>query len=271
MYAGCMFQVIVTDLDGTLLDSSRKVGSVTASTLREVEAMGLHFVLATARHYIDACHFRDAMQIHPHMITLNGARAHLSDGTRLFAQDLDPAIAMALMSGPLTRHVLVGAFVDEGWLLNRPCPELEAHALTSGLFPAVRDLAFHDGTGVALLGYIGTTEDIGRLRAEILERFAGKVRLSSSTDTTLEVTAQTASKGGALSAILRRLGVPASACVAFGDGDNDIDMLSLAGRPFAMSGSSPALLAALPGVPSAGSNDQSGVAHTLRELFGLPR
>jgi Cof subfamily protein (haloacid dehalogenase superfamily) len=264
-----MLQIIAADLDGTLLDSRGEIDASTASTLREVEAMGLHLVLATGRHYIEARNFRRALNVRASLISSNGARAHTPDGTRIFAQDLDAAIARALVGAGLTGGLLVGAFDDDGWHLSRPCPELDAYSKASGLIPRVRDLASLDGTGLCMVAYLGTTEEIARLRAEIQSRFGEQVCITSTTKRTLEVMAPAATKGRALTRLLHDLDVPASACAAFGDGANDIDMLSMAGRPFVMNGSSPALLAALPHAPRSGSNDEAGVARTLRELLGL--
>jgi Cof subfamily protein (haloacid dehalogenase superfamily) len=264
-----MFQVVVSDLDGTLLGSDSKVDPFTASTLSQVAALGIKLVLATGRHYLDASHFRDALGIRAHLISANGARAHDPDGLRIVMRDLDPAVARALMSPEITGRRHLSAFVDEGWLVNRPCPELDAYFQGSGFVSHVRDLASHDGEGLSKVGYMGEKADLARLEAEILERFGGRVGITSSSDRFLEVMAPIVSKADALTEVLLRLGVPASACIAFGDGQNDIEMLSVVGRPFVMSGSSPKLLAALPQAPSAGSNDEAGVACTLREIFGL--
>src|SRR4051812_41543127 len=101
-----MVQVIATDLDGTLLASDGKVDPFTAGTLREVDALGVHLVLATSRHQINVSHMRTALGIRAHLITLNGARAHDPDGARIFAQDIEPAVARALMkSGVAGRNL----------------------------------------------------------------------------------------------------------------------------------------------------------------------
>ena len=265
-----MFQVVVSDLDGTLLGPDSRVDAFTAGALRRVEALGIAFVLATARHHIDAFHIRNTIGIRSHLITINGARAHDPDGERIFAEDLDPAIGRALLSPALAGDRHVSALVDEGWLVNRPCPELDALYVTSGFRARVRDLAAHDGTGLAQVTYMGEKEDLSRLKADLSERFGERVRFASSGSIFLEVLAPAVSKARALAEVLRRLGAPASACVAFGDGQNDIELLAAVGRPFVMKGSSPRLLAALPDAPVAGGNGDAGVARTLLRLLGLP-
>jgi hydroxymethylpyrimidine pyrophosphatase-like HAD family hydrolase len=50
---------------------------------------------------------------------------------------------------------------------------------------------------------------------------------------------------------------------------NDIDLLETAGRPFMMKNANPDLVKRLPNIPRTGNNFEAGVAHQLRELFGL--
>lgn len=264
-----MYRVIASDLDGTLLDPSSAVDPVTASTLRQVEARGLHLVLATGRHYLDASCIGRALEIRAHLITANGARVHGPDGEPMFAQDIDPEIARTLLGGEIVGGTLAGLFTEEEWLVSRPCPELDAYFRVSGFAARARDLAAHDGAGVFKVAYMGAASEIARIEAQIVERFGERVCLTSATRNTVEVMAGGVSKGSALTVILDRLGVPSSACVAFGDDRNDIEMLTVAGRPYVMSGSSRRLLDALPGASLAGSNADAAVARTLRDLLGL--
>lgn len=265
-----MFRVVATDLDGTLLRSDIQIDPLTVSTLREIEAMGVELVLATARHPLDAAHFRDILQVRAHLVSLNGARVHDPQGAPLLVENLDPAVARALMSREVAGERLLLVSSEAGWLLSRPHPRLEAYCRSAGFGAEVRDLGSHDGEGVATVMYWGEPDEIVRAEAEIAGRFAGELRTVLTTDRCFDIMAPSVSKGRALTEILRRLGVPSRDCVAFGDGQNDIDMLSAAGQPFLMSGSSPGLVAAFPGAKVAGSNDEAGVARALRGLFGLP-
>lgn len=262
-----MFRIVATDLDGTLLPSDSTVDPFTAQTLREISALGVGIVIATARHYLDACYYRDALGVRAYLVTLNGARAHDPSGEPMIAEDLSPALARELMSPELVRHRHLSILVDEGWMVNRPCPELDRYFRASGFRSHLRDLTVHDGSGLAKVTYMGQPEDLAQLEEEIRARFGDQIAITSSTPIFLEIMAKTASKGRALTRILERLAIPASECVAFGDAHNDLDMLQIAGRPFVMAQSSPALRAALPAASVAGSNDEAGVARALKQLF----
>lgn len=92
-----MYKVIATDLDGTLLNANHQVDPFTIATVRKLESDGLHFVIATGRHYCDVAGIRDVLGINPYLITSNGARIHAPDNTVIHADDLPPAIVQRLV------------------------------------------------------------------------------------------------------------------------------------------------------------------------------
>jgi hydroxymethylpyrimidine pyrophosphatase-like HAD family hydrolase len=77
------------------------------------------------------------------------------------------------------------------------------------------------------------------------------------------------SKGHALQVVLDRLSLKREQCIAFGDGQNDLELLQTAGHPRLMSNANPRLIAALPNVVQIGSNEESGVAKHLRSAFNM--
>ena len=76
-----MYQVIATDLDGTLLNADHQVDPFTVATVRKLEAQGLKFIIATGRHYRDVAGIRDVLGIRPYLVTSNGARIHAPEST----------------------------------------------------------------------------------------------------------------------------------------------------------------------------------------------
>lgn len=77
-------------------------------------------------------------------------------------------------------------------------------------------------------------------------------------------------RGGGKGASLRRLcellSVPAQCVAAFGNGDNDADMLSFAGLGVAMENATEACIAASDAVCA--SNDEHGVAQMIYKILG---
>jgi hydroxymethylpyrimidine pyrophosphatase-like HAD family hydrolase len=67
--------------------------------------------------------------------------------------------------------------------------------------------------------------------------------------------------------ILNTLGIAAENVLAFGDGENDAEMLRAAGYGIAMSNGMPAALGAANFITA--SNDEGGVGLFLNQVFGM--
>jgi hydroxymethylpyrimidine pyrophosphatase-like HAD family hydrolase len=147
--------------------------------------------------------------------------------------------------------------IEPGWSVNFTLPEGThvgdaTELLTS---PAVKILARLEGHPVeAALDH--TARELAGL-AEVT--WSGGQHL-------LEMSAPGVTKGVAVAALAQRLGVPASAAVAFGDMPNDLAMLRWAGRGLAVANAHELVRAAADAV--VGSNDEDGVAVELESIFG---
>lgn len=73
------------------------------------------------------------------------------------------------------------------------------------------------------------------------------------------------SKGHALEAVAKKLDLTLENCVAFGDGMNDVEMLSMASKGLVMGTSHEKVMKALPNNEVIGSNAEDAVAHYLQE------
>jgi Cof subfamily protein (haloacid dehalogenase superfamily) len=267
-----MYKVIATDLDGTLLNSDHQIDSFTVTTVRKIAAAGMHFVIATGRHYLDVAGIRDILGIDAHLITANGARVHAPDDTRIYAQDLPAETARRLVQPEIVGahgRVIVNVFTDQAWLIDRDASHLLAFHQSSGFRYEVSDILAHDGSGILKLIYIGEEGDLAQVASNLEREFGDTLYVTYSMPDCLEVMSTNVSKGRALQFVLKRLDIDASKCIAFGDNMNDIDLLETAGHPFMMNNANPGLIARLPQVPRIGNNFEAGVAHQLRKLFTL--
>jgi Cof subfamily protein (haloacid dehalogenase superfamily) len=273
-----MYNVIATDLDGTLLNSDHQLDPFTVATLKTLDAQGLRFVIATGRHYCDVAGIRDRLGIRPYLITSNGARVHAPDDTLIHAANLPESTVQRLVAPDVTdaggataahRPVTVSLFTDDAWLISREAPEMLAFHQESGFAWHVTDLRAHDGVGIGKALYVGDPADLAQIEQRLAHEFGDALYITYSLPDCLEVMTQGVSKGRALRVVLERLGIAAAGCIAFGDNLNDIDLLETAGHPFMMNNANPDLIARLPTVPRIGNNFEAGVAHHLRKLFAL--
>ena len=73
------------------------------------------------------------------------------------------------------------------------------------------------------------------------------------------------SKGHALEAIAKKNACELVDCIAFGDGMNDVEMLSMAGKGLVMGTSHEKVKQALPNAEILGSNSEEAVARYLEK------
>ncbi|MGC0151538.1 Cof-type HAD-IIB family hydrolase [Chromobacterium vaccinii] len=263
------YRFIASDLDGTLLDQHHAVNALTAATLQTLQSRGVQFALATGRHHLDVSGIREALGVRAHLITSNGARIHDPDGALIHRQDIPSPLARALAQPEYAAGTIANFYLDDEWLISEPCQDLLDMHKDSGMAYRVCDLAGHDGVGVGKVLYIGEHQHLLTLERRLLERFGDSLYITFSLEHCLEVMAAGVSKGHALALVLDSLGIPADACLAFGDGQNDLELLRAAGHPRLMGNAHPRLSGEMPDAHRIGSNAESGVARHLRELFQL--
>ncbi|WP_434630178.1 Cof-type HAD-IIB family hydrolase [Chromobacterium sp. CV08] len=263
------YRFIASDLDGTLLDQHHAVNALTAATLQTLQSRGIQFALATGRHHMDVRGIREALGVRAHLITSNGARVHDPDDALIHRQDIDAELVRAIAQPEFAAGTIVNFYLDDEWLIDQPSQELLDMHKDSGTVYRVCDLAGHDGEGVGKVLYIAPHEHLLQLESRLREGFGDRLYITFSLEHCLEVMAAGVSKGHALELVLRRLGIPADACLAFGDGQNDVELLLAAGHPRVMANAHPRLSDMLPQARRIGSHAESGVALHLRELFQL--
>lgn len=99
------------------------------------------------------------------------------------------------------------------------------------------------------------------------QRLSGQVKdiyLTSSVEYRIEISHKDAGKAAGLNYILEMLGIRKEETIAFGDGDNDADMLRFAGVGVAMKNATPSCIASADLV--GGSNDEDGVAEIIEKI-----
>lgn len=108
-----------------------------------------------------------------------------------------------------------------------------------------------------------------RLRPLLEARLTGRAALTSALPGMVEILPPGASKGAGVAWLLQRLGVDPGACMAMGDGENDVEMLRLVGLGVAMGNAVEAASAAADAHTA--PNDEDGVARAIEKYVLAPR
>lgn len=264
-----MYHVVASDLDGTLLSPDHLLTPYAKETLKLLTAEGVHFVFATGRHHIDVGQIRDNLEIKAYMITSNGARVHDTDGNLVFSHDLDQDIAHDLFGVVHTHQdIVTNVYRGDQWFMNRHRPEEMKYFKEAVFNYTLFEPGLLEADGVSKVFFTcDSHEKLLPLEQALIARWGDRVNVSFSTLTCLEVMAGGVSKGHALEAVSKAMGYSLKDCIAFGDGMNDQEMLSMAGKGCIMENAHQRLKDLLPELEVIGSNAGDAVPHYLRKMF----
>lgn len=259
--------LIAIDVDGTLLDKEAHLSLLTSSVLKKRVAQGDVIVLASGRPWRSLRPYYLALGLTGPVICYNGAlvfdpaRPDFKPLKKLFKKEDIQAISSQMSSKIISlmcenETTIYANKVDEYLSHYFPYANMKTEL---GSFPDV----LKEDTYTAIFSCL--PEDDEALRKAIESRAPIKFRHWRGVPYS-EAYYSGVDKGSALLYVMAELGFKQEDVIAFGDSDNDYEMLALAGHPFAMAESkSPLLLANFPHTKK--GNDHDGVALALMELL----
>ncbi|WP_318459553.1 Cof-type HAD-IIB family hydrolase [Photobacterium leiognathi] len=260
-----MFKIVASDLDGTLLTPAHKIAPYTQDVLQRLHQQDKHFVFATGRHHIDVAEMREKLGIPAYMITSNGACVHDADGNLVFQQTLSPEVIRSVVE--MAKHdpdLHIHMYQGDRWMLNHENEALrDFHDSFSYHLYDVETPPTENVLKVFLTRDDQDHDKLVKWEQAFNESFGDKANIAFSTPWCLEIMDAGVSKGDALQAVAKALHLTLADCIAFGDGMNDAEMLSMAGKGLVMGTSHDKVKQALPNNEVIGSNADEAVAHYL--------
>jgi Cof subfamily protein (haloacid dehalogenase superfamily) len=204
--------------------------------LATARAAGIHVVIATGRMFRAVRPYLDEAGLDEPVVCYQGA-AVVEPATGRFLRHVPIPIELA--------REAVAAIAEEGYHVN--CyvgdelyvaelrPEARAYAGWQGIpIHAVGDLvAWLDRPPTKLVA-VGEPEDLDGLEERLKARFDGRLYISKSLPQFLELASPHVTKAAGLAFVAERLGFFADRTVAFGDGENDVELLEWAGYAVAV-------------------------------------
>lgn len=271
--------IIALDLDGTLLDSNKKLSEKNYAALQKAAEAGIEIVPTTGRFYGALPESIKNLPFLHYAITINGAQAvDVRSGEVIYSAELPWQQTVELMELFDTLPVIYDCYQEneaympaaQKALINEIAPDKHYIKMLHELRQPVEDLKSYlseKKKGVQKVQFF--TKDIA-LRDKLLNELPQKyddLSVTCSLVNNLEINQIHANKGEALAALARHLNLPETATMSFGDGLNDISMLKSAGIGVAMANAQEACKDAADYVTL--SNDEDGVAAAIEKFcFG---
>ncbi len=266
-------------MDGTLLDPDGRITPGAAEAMRALDALGVRMVLASGRMAARVTPYIRDLGLPLDVIAYNGAELSRWAGG-------EPAgweVLRTAMLPDSARDLVYARCRDGGHFLNvyaggrlhgyHPHRDFRLADFYFGHTRAeyaskVGDLADLPRSGILKLLVVEAPENRDRLYAEWEPSLKEHCHVLKSNPEDLEFVDRDTSKGKAMSVWLEKNGLRPEDLLAFGDAENDLDLLRLAGLGIAMRNATPGLRSAYHRF-SPWTHAEDGVARELRRIFSL--
>ena len=272
-------ELVVFDLDGTLLNRDSEISDYTSETLRLLTERDIAYTVATgrtlhgARAVLDGHRFLLPQAYKNGVMIWHPESEHFSSTAMLTPSELDSVVNACLTHG-LTPFVYSLDDDNGSTVYHSPTlTDIERKLIRSiGIEEAVKVRALDEMPGDSTITHVNAIGDGDAVKSVLssvrdephLVAYSG-IALEGERWRWLDVHHSDASKGGAIETLKRLLGVERVIC--FGDSDNDLSMFKSADESYAPANANDDIKAAATTV--IGHHDDEGIARFLRERFSL--
>lgn len=270
------FKSIFVDLDGTLLNSQKTISQKNIDCLNYFIKNGVHVVVATGRTVKSASNIINGINLKAPIITLNGADIRSKiDGYSLRVTYLESQLQKEIFH---FCKIVVNEFQIENILCDTGASfyVFNPHNLNLTEFmnhydeqPQLLDL--NNPPTEQAVGFLFLLSDDSKKEEFILMKkklLPKEAKLCTFNGWPwIEIGSPKSNKGLAMEFVCEHLGITCNDVIAFGDGENDVEMLQMAGLGVAMENADKHALSA--SKARARSHDEDGVACFLENLIQL--
>lgn len=263
-------KLVVCDVDGTLFNHRHKLSEFTAEVVRKLVAKGYHFAIASGRNIHDVQTIMGEIGVTGYCIGSNGAVVTAPDGKMVQSLVLDKDVLDELISIPKVEGVHVNMYQGKKWFVDEEEKVFMPFYQEGYLLPQIANLEEYAREKTDKF-FFTTLESkkLDPILDYIRKRIKDRAFFTFSMSRCLEVMNKNANKGNALRVVAGHLGLDSSQIMAFGNGENDKEMLEMAGIAYLMGNTRKNVISMIPRAKIIKNNAQDGVALKLIEDFGL--
>jgi phosphoglycolate phosphatase (TIGR01487 family) len=236
-------KLIAIDMDGTLLNDQHQISDENRRAIKEAEEQGIHVVISTGRTRMTCDELVNSLELHAHLITVNGSEVWDENRTLVERQLLDIE-HIEHMWGLKQKH-------------NTMCWAATVNQVMREDFP--EDLSTHEWMK---FGFDIRDDEVRKAIYEELNSNSA-LEVTNSSPTNLEINAAGVNKAKALEKVCQRIGITMDNVLAMGDSLNDLAMIKEAGVGVAMGNAQEIVKESADWVTT--SNVENGVALAIRK------
>ncbi len=258
--------VFVYDIDGTLLNDDELLTDENKKAVIESEKHGL-VIFASGRMLRSILKFlNEHFEKEYPVIAYNGAVVYVPSEGIVYEEGIDDVTTEKIIQDLKKEGIHRQIYVNDELVVEEDNEEVRGYAKHSGVdYRVVDDLVkFVKGKKSTKILAISEPLILDRIKESLSPKYPD-LRIFKSFPIYLDFVPKNVSKSKALELLAKKLGFKLSEVIAFGDNDNDADLLSAVGLGVAMAnGTSRAKEAAKVVAPS---NNDSGVAKVVFDIL----
>jgi len=259
-------KLVVTDMDGTLLNSKHEVSPLFFEQFEGLKKNNIQFIAASGRQYHSIVDKLGSIEADITIVAENGAYI-VRNGETLFVNEISRKTVMDFI--PVCETIdgvnIVVCGKKKAYILEstsekfkNTIAEFYSSYQTVDSFDNLPEDNFFK---IALNHYDGSEKNI----YPIVKHLENDWQVKISGEQWVDISQKSAHKGNAISKLQKQLEISTQETMAFGDYNNDIEMLKLANYSFAMENAHPNVKKVANF--STLSNDDNGVENILSQLL----
>ncbi len=258
--------LIAVDVDGTLLNDHHELTPRTEAAIKTAMARGVQVTIATGKSPYSTREILPRLGLTLPGVYIQGLAIVGPDGVVHSQETLTPEVVRLVADYVEREGLSLVAYSGARIITNRR----DAFTDTTIAFhepPAevIGSLSQQAGrVPINKILIMSQPERLPRAREDLAAQLDGQASLVRPLDYVLEVLPYGASKGAGLMRLLDELGIDPARVMAIGDGENDVEMLRLAGIGVAVGNAMPVAKAAANVM--VGSNNDDGVAEAIERF-----
>ncbi len=266
MAANHRVQLVIADVDGTLVTQDKVLTERAREAVRKLLATGIAFTITSGRPPMGMKMVIEPLRLNDPIAAFNGGVIVQPD-LSVLRQHLLPQAAAQSACEIIAQHGLdVWLYTGQDWFVQkRQAPHVDREQWTVKFPPKVA--ASYDGLLGQTAKLVGVSDDyaaVARCEQDVQKQCGKEVSASRSQPYYLDVTHPEANKGAVVTVLSQMLKIPPERIATIGDGPNDVLMFQRSGVSIAMGNASDEVKKAAKFVTA--SNQEEGFAQAMEQF-----
>ncbi len=234
------YRLAFVDLDDTLFGPDKQISPDNLGALARLRGAGVQIAFASGRHHFNITSL-ERVAARDWVLSSNGSMVrHQATGEVLSELTIPRDLAAHLFQRSRELGLTLLAYNREGAYVEQESDWTTLYARGAGWQPQRVDFSTLPPDGFLKVLWSDHPARIAQLAPAMQAEFAGRLNVLITNPELLEFFSPTANKAAGAQALISRLGLAPAQTLAFGDGNNDVELLQWAGLSVAMHHGRPA-------------------------------